>query len=92
MGRSPRPACLPWSAHACRTSSRTTSGPRPLSLADAPLVAWQARLPLAQAWGGGMIAAVDGMRFVIPIPTALLTDDARSTVRPGQARRRHLQW
>jgi hypothetical protein len=28
-------------------------------------------LPLAQAWGrGGLVAAVDGMRFVIPVPAA----------------------
>ncbi|GAA3618344.1 hypothetical protein GCM10022419_124870 [Nonomuraea rosea] len=44
--------------------------PETLSLADAPLVAWQAGLPLAQAWGGGMAAAVDGMRFVVPVPAA----------------------
>jgi TnpA family transposase len=25
-------------------------------------------LPLAQAWGGGLVAAVDGMRFVVPVP------------------------
>ncbi|MER7131959.1 Tn3 family transposase [Streptosporangium saharense] len=44
--------------------------PETLSLANAPLVSWQARLPLAQAWGGGMVAAVDGMRFVVPVPAA----------------------
>ncbi|WP_327537530.1 transposase [Nonomuraea solani] len=44
--------------------------PETLSLANAPLVAWQAGLPLAQAWGGGMVAAVDGMRFVVPVPAA----------------------
>ncbi|MFI6802953.1 Tn3 family transposase [Streptosporangium canum] len=37
-----------------------------LSLANAPLVDKQARLPPAQAWGGGLVAAVDGMRFVVP--------------------------
>ena len=26
--------------------------------------------PLAQAWGGGLVAAVDGMRFVVPVPAA----------------------
>ncbi|MFI6792044.1 Tn3 family transposase [Nonomuraea sp. NPDC050383] len=44
--------------------------PETLSLANAPLVAWQGGLPLAQAWGGGMVAAVDGMRFVVPVPAA----------------------
>ncbi|MGH3200219.1 MAG: Tn3 family transposase, partial [Streptosporangiaceae bacterium] len=45
---------------------------RPETLADAnaPLVARQAGLPLAQAWGGGLVAAVDGMRFVVPVPAA----------------------
>jgi Tn3 transposase DDE domain-containing protein len=28
------------------------------------------RPPLAQAWGGGLVAAVDGMRFVVPVPAA----------------------
>jgi Tn3 transposase DDE domain len=36
--------------------------PETLAAANAPLVARQAGLPLAQAWGGGMVAAVDGMR------------------------------
>jgi len=42
--------------------------PETLSFANAPLVARQAGLPLAQAWGGGLVAAVDGMRFVVPVP------------------------
>ncbi len=44
--------------------------PETLSLANAPLVDKQAGLPLAQAWGGGLVAAVDGMRFVVPVPAA----------------------
>lgn len=27
----------------------------------------QASIGLAQAWGGGLIAAVDGIRFVVPV-------------------------
>ena len=42
--------------------------PETLAAANAPLVARQAGLPLAQAWGGGLVAAVDGMRFVVPCP------------------------
>ncbi len=42
--------------------------PETLGMANAPLVARQAGLPLAQAWGGGLVAAVDGMRFVVPVP------------------------
>jgi TnpA family transposase len=44
--------------------------PETLAEANAPLVARQADLRLAQAWGGGMVAAVDGMRFVVPVPAA----------------------
>jgi TnpA family transposase len=44
--------------------------PETLAAANAPLVTRQADLPLAQAWGGGMVAAVDGMRFVVPVPAA----------------------
>jgi hypothetical protein len=35
---------------------------------ERPLAARQADLPLAQAWGGGLVATVDGMRFVVPVP------------------------
>jgi TnpA family transposase len=42
--------------------------PETLAPANAPLVARQAGLSLAQAWGGGLVAAVDGMRFVVPVP------------------------
>ena len=44
--------------------------PETLAAANAPLVARQAGLLLAQAWGGGLVAAVDGMRFVVPVPAA----------------------
>jgi TnpA family transposase len=44
--------------------------PETLAAANAPLVARQADLPLTQAWGGGLVAAVDGMRFVVPVPAA----------------------
>jgi hypothetical protein len=44
--------------------------PETLAPANAPLVAGQADLPLAQAWGGGLVAAVDGMRFIVPVPAA----------------------
>jgi TnpA family transposase len=35
--------------------------------ANAVLIDAQAEIPLAQAWGGGMVAAVDGVRFVVPV-------------------------
>jgi hypothetical protein len=37
--------------------------------ANAPLIEAQADIPLAQAWGGGLVASVDGMRFVVPVRT-----------------------
>ncbi len=39
----------------------------PYAAANAPLIAAQADIPLAQAWGGGLLAAVDGVRFVVPV-------------------------
>ncbi|MFV2197854.1 Tn3 family transposase [Nocardiopsis sp. LOL_012] len=44
--------------------------PETLAPANAPLVGRQSGVALAQAWGGGMVAAVDGMRFVVPVPAA----------------------
>ena len=35
--------------------------------ANAPLIAAQADIALAQAWGGGLLAGVDGVRFVVPV-------------------------
>ena len=36
--------------------------------ANAPLITAQADIALAQAWGGGgLLAAVDGVRFVVPV-------------------------
>jgi TnpA family transposase len=33
------------------------------------LVDGQAGIPLARAWGGGMVAGIDGMRFIVPVPS-----------------------
>ena len=38
-----------------------------LSRANACLVEGQARIPLAQAFGGGEVASADGQRFVVPV-------------------------
>lgn len=43
--------------------------PENYAAANAVLINAQADLDLAQAWGGGLVAAVDGMRFVAPVPT-----------------------
>jgi Tn3 transposase DDE domain len=33
------------------------------------LIAAQAGIALAQAWGGGLVAGIDGMRFIVPVPS-----------------------
>jgi TnpA family transposase len=37
--------------------------------ANAVLVDAQAQVPIAQSWGGGLLASVDGLRFVVPVRT-----------------------
>jgi len=39
------------------------------SAANAVLIGAQAQIPIAQAWGGGLLASVDGLRFVVPVRT-----------------------
>jgi hypothetical protein len=38
-----------------------------ISAANAALITAQGRIELAQRWGGGMLASVDGLRFVVPV-------------------------
>ncbi len=40
-----------------------------IARANAVLVDAQARIPLAQAWGGGDVASADGLRFRVPVRT-----------------------
>jgi TnpA family transposase len=40
-----------------------------IAKANARLVDDQAKIPLAQAWGGGEVASADGLRFVVPVRT-----------------------
>ena len=40
-----------------------------LRAANARLIAAQASIPLAAAWGGGLVASADGLRFVVPVAT-----------------------
>jgi TnpA family transposase len=40
-----------------------------IAAANALLVDHQASIPLAQTWGGGRLASVDGMRFRVPVRT-----------------------
>ncbi|MEU8319627.1 Tn3 family transposase [Nonomuraea sp. NPDC048881] len=39
------------------------------TLANGPLIDEQGQLGFAQALGGGLVAAIDGMRFVVPVPS-----------------------
>jgi TnpA family transposase len=41
--------------------------PDTYAAANAVLIDAQAGIGLAQAWGGGLVAAVDGVRFVVPV-------------------------
>jgi Tn3 transposase DDE domain len=45
-----------------------------IAAANATLVGAQASIPLAQLWGGGLVAGVDGMRFVAPTGAPGKTD------------------
>jgi len=40
-----------------------------IKAANAALIDYQATIPLAQVWGGGLVASADGMRFVVPVQT-----------------------
>ncbi len=44
--------------------------PENYAAANAVLIHAQAEIPLAQTWGGGLVAAADGMRFVVPVRSA----------------------
>lgn len=39
------------------------------SAANAALIEAQSKVPIAQLWGGGLLASVDGLRFVVPVRT-----------------------
>ena len=49
--------------------SRAYLSAETFSLANVPLIEAQAGIPFARALGGGMVAAIDGMRFVVPVPS-----------------------
>jgi Domain of unknown function (DUF4158)/Tn3 transposase DDE domain len=38
-----------------------------IAAANATLITAQSRIELAQLWGGGLLASVDGLRFVVPV-------------------------
>ncbi|GAA4973893.1 Tn3-like element Tn3 family transposase [Yinghuangia aomiensis] len=53
--------------------------------ANATLIEHQTAIPLAQAWGGGLVASVDGMRFVVPVPSVYARPNPRYFGRRGGA-------
>jgi hypothetical protein len=53
--------------------------------ANAALIDHQASIPLAQAWGGGLVASVDGMRFVVPVPSVYARPNPKYFGRRGGA-------
>lgn len=53
--------------------------------ANATLIDHQAVIPLAQPWGGGLVASVDGMRFVVPAPPVYARPKTRHFGRLGCA-------
>ncbi|EXU64948.1 transposase [Streptomyces sp. PRh5] len=53
--------------------------------ANATLIDYQAPIPLAQAWGGGLVASVDGMRFVVPVPSVYARPNPKYFGRRGGA-------
>jgi TnpA family transposase len=38
-----------------------------IATANAALITTQSRIELAQMWGGGLLASVDGLRFIVPV-------------------------
>ncbi|CAM5614072.1 Tn3 family transposase ISThsp9 [Streptomyces glaucescens] len=53
--------------------------------ANATLIDYQAAIPLAQAWGGGLVASVDGMRFGVPVPSVYARPNPKYFGRRGGA-------
>lgn len=53
--------------------------------ANATLIDCQAAIPLAQAWGSGLVASVDDMRFVVPVPSVYARPNPKYFGRRGGA-------
>jgi TnpA family transposase len=58
-----------------------------IAAANVPLIEAQTQIDLAQSWGGGLVSAIDGMRFVVPIPTIHARPNSKYF-----GRRRGAQW
>ncbi len=64
--RQPHGPFLPYSGRP-RTYLRAAG----YTAANPHLIAQQAGIGFARALGGGMVAAIDGMRFVVPVPSLM---------------------
>jgi TnpA family transposase len=53
--------------------------------ANTTLIATQAAIGLAGAWGGGLVASVDSMRFVVPVPSVYARPNPKYFGRRGVA-------
>ncbi|GAA4070043.1 hypothetical protein GCM10022214_26860 [Actinomadura miaoliensis] len=53
--------------------------------ANAALISAQQSIGLAQAWGGGLVASIDGMRFVVPVPSVYARPNPKYFGRRGGA-------
>ncbi|MBG6089617.1 TnpA family transposase [Actinomadura viridis] len=53
--------------------------------ANAALITAQQSIDLASAWGGGLVASVDGMRFVVPVPSVYARPNTKYFGRRGGA-------
>ncbi|MFH8642302.1 Tn3 family transposase [Streptomyces goshikiensis] len=53
--------------------------------ANATLIRAQSSIGLASAWGGGLVASVDGMRFVVPVPSVYARPNPKYFGRRGGA-------
>ncbi|WP_413810908.1 Tn3 family transposase [Streptomyces sp. OE57] len=53
--------------------------------ANVTLIDCQASIPLAQAWGGGLVASMDGMRFVVPVTSVYARPNPKYFGRRGGA-------
>ncbi|MFC4016240.1 Tn3 family transposase [Nonomuraea purpurea] len=53
--------------------------------ANATLIAKQQTIALASTWGGGLVASIDGMRFVVPVPSVYARPNPKYFGRRGGA-------
>ncbi|MGC8626794.1 MAG: Tn3 family transposase [Acidimicrobiales bacterium] len=65
----PAGVCPLWHAKGCRMAPRATSVPRTWRLPTPPLSPARRGTPFAQVLGSGLVAVVDVVRFVAPVPS-----------------------